>query len=79
MTLVRIENDFEGHRIEKLPQLNYVNVSVFNNRQNMVPYSKIEPGNEISNKVVCATSKGSDHAAHTQSLIRAFARHLNIL
>ena len=34
---------------------------------------------EISNNVVCATSKGSDQPAHTRSLIRAFARCLNIL
>ena len=34
---------------------------------------------EISNNVVCATSKGSDQPAHTHSLIRAFAHRLNIL
>ena len=34
---------------------------------------------EISNNVVYATSKGSDQPAHTRSLIRAFASHLNIL
>ena len=39
----------------------------------------IEPQDEISNNVVCATSKGSDQPAHTRSLIRAFARRLNIL
>ena len=39
----------------------------------------IEPGPEISNNVVCATSKGSDQPAHTCSLIRAFASRLNIL
>ena len=39
----------------------------------------IEPLHEISNNVVCATSKGSDQPAHTRSLIRAFARRLNIL
>ena len=32
-----------------------------------------EPGNEISNNEVCATSKGSDQPAHTRSLIRTFA------
>ena len=32
-----------------------------------------EPRHEISNNVVCATSKGSDQPAHTLSLIRAFA------
>ena len=34
---------------------------------------------EISNNVVCATSKGSEQPAHTRSLIRAFASRLNIL
>ena len=31
------------------------------------------PVHEISNNVVCKTSKASDQPAHTQSLIRAFA------
>ena len=35
-----------------------------------------EPWHEISNNVVCATSKGSDQHAHTRRLIRAFASHL---
>ena len=34
---------------------------------------------EISNNVVCATSKASDQPAHVRSLIRAFACRLNIL
>ena len=38
-----------------------------------------EPQHEISNNVVCATSKGSDQPAHTRSLIRAFASRLNTL
>ena len=38
-----------------------------------------EPRHEISNNVVCATSKGSDQPAHTRSLIRAFASGMNIL
>ena len=38
-----------------------------------------EPQHEISNNVVCGTSNGSDQPAHTRSLIRAFACHLNIL
>ena len=38
-----------------------------------------EPVHEISNNVVCATSKGSDQPAKTRSLIRAFTRRLNIL
>ena len=39
----------------------------------------IKSQHEISNNVVCATSKGSDQPAHTRSLIRAIARRLNIL
>ena len=38
-----------------------------------------EPRHEISNNVVCATSKYSDQSAETRSLIRAFASRLNIL
>ena len=38
-----------------------------------------EPRHEISNNVVCATSKASDQPAHTPSLIRAFASRINIL
>ena len=32
-----------------------------------------EPWHDISNNLVCATSKGSDQPAHTRGLIRAFA------
>ena len=39
----------------------------------------IEPRHEISNNVVCATSKGLDQPAHMCSLIRAFASPLNVL
>ena len=39
----------------------------------------IEPRHEISNNVVCVTSKASDQPAHMHSLIRAFASCLNIL
>ena len=45
-------------------------------------YSKSElnePVHEISNNVVCATSKASDQPAHMRSLIRAFASRLSIL
>ena len=38
-----------------------------------------EPRYEISNNVVCATSKASDQPAHKRSLIRAFAGRLSIL
>ena len=41
--------------------------------------STYEPRHEISNNVVCATSKASDQPAHTRSLIRAFACCLNII
>ena len=34
---------------------------------------------DISNNVVCTTSKASDQPAHTRSLIRAFASHFSIL
>ena len=37
------------------------------------------PRHEISNNVVCATSKDSDQPAHMRSLIRAFASRLTIL
>ena len=39
----------------------------------------IEPVREISNNLVCATSKASDQPAHTRSLIRTFASRLSIL
>ena len=39
----------------------------------------IEQVHEISNNVVCATSKASDQPAHARSLIRAFASRLSIL
>ena len=39
----------------------------------------IEWRHEISNNVVCVTSKGSNQPAHMCSLIRAFASYLNIL
>ena len=38
-----------------------------------------EPWHEISNNVVCATSKASDQPVHMRSLIRAFDCRLNIL
>ena len=38
-----------------------------------------EPLHEISNNVVCATSKGSDQPAHTRRLSRAYASRLIIL
>ena len=46
-----------------------------------VAFVSREPQHEISNNVICATSrfKASDQPAHTCSLIRAFASRLNIL
>ena len=38
-----------------------------------------EARHEISNNVVCTTSKASDQPAHMRGLIRAFASRLNIL
>ena len=38
----------------------------------------IEPGHEISNNAVCATSQDSDLPVHKPSLIRIFASRLNI-
>ena len=38
-----------------------------------------EPRHEISNNVVCATSKASDQPVHMRSLIKAFAIRLNIV
>ena len=49
---------------------------VFNPIYCQIPY---EPVHEISNNVVCATTKASDQPAHTRSLIRAFACRSNIL
>ena len=39
----------------------------------------IEPRQESSNNVVCATSKALDQPAHMRSLIRAFACRLSFL
>ena len=39
----------------------------------------IEPVHKIFNNGACATSKDSDHPAHTRSLIIAFASRLSIL
>ena len=46
-------------------------------KQSNIRIHIIEPQHEISNNVVCATSKGSDQPAHTRrSLVRAFASRL---
>ena len=46
---------------------------------NTLKWLLYEPVHEISNNVVCATSKASDQPAHMRSLIRAFASRLSIL
>ena len=50
----------------------------FSQKHSAVNFKK-EPVREISNNMVCATSKASDQPAHTRSLIRAFASRLSIL
>ena len=59
------ENKFSGN----CSQLQTLNVKLL---------SLNDPLHEISNNVVCATSRASDQPAHTRSLIRAFASRLNI-
>ena len=44
-----------------------------------LPKIIIEPRHEISNNVVCVTSKDSDQLVHTGSQIKAFASDLNTL
>ena len=62
----------------------YETVNIFFNRFHLYPLGLphlfiFEPRHEISNNVVCATSKASDQPAHMHSLIRAFASPLSIL
>ena len=73
------KKNFKGHVFEKPPKLNHTNMSVFENRQILMPQILYVQWHEISNNIVCVTSKGSDQPAHMRSLIRAFACHLNIL
>ena len=44
-----------------------------------IEINTFEQRHEISNNVLCATSKASDQPAHMRSLIRAFASRLNII
>ena len=60
----------QAHGLEHFP----LNDTVLLSTQNIN-----EPVHEISNNVVCATSKASDQPAHMRSLIRAFASRLSIL
>ena len=57
----------------------YVKIVVNNIVKHILKAKANEPEHEISNNVVCATSKASDQPEHTRSLIRAFASHLSIL
>ena len=65
--------------------LNYIVIDIWSNRQGGISSGSAflanlkihESQHEISNNVVCATSKGSDQPAHVRSLIRAYASHLN--
>ena len=51
-----------GHRLHEIYAHNVLMMS-----------NTVEPRHEISNNVVCATSKASDQTAHMRSPIRAFA------
>ena len=64
--------------MERRTSRNIAQKYIWNERMKKTNQS-FEPWHEISNNVVCATSKGSDQPAHTRSLIRAFASRLNIL
>ena len=60
-----------------LAKLVYIDIFFFQNESQIA--LSFQPVHEVSNNVVCATSKVSDQAAHTRSLIRAFASRLSIL
>ena len=71
---IRYEKSFQGDLFSHTMAPAEASVDLF------LVYSKIyEPRHEISNNVVCTTSKGSDQPALMRSLIRAFASRLNIL
>ena len=66
-----------SHLFFRPPNLNLKKIPVNQLMKKFCP--KYEPVHEISNNVVCATSKASDQPAHTGSLFRAFASRLNII
>ena len=66
-------------RKEFLSQGKISGVLVFESIHSILILISFEPRHEISNNMVCATSKGFDQPAHERSLIRAFATRLNIL
>ena len=67
----------EEHKLQSTVAL--VLAIIGDNRIIYVYLDTYEPRHEISNNVVCATSKASDQPAHMRSLIRAFAIRMNIL
>ena len=83
--MCRLHNSIKNDRIAWLRTLKhnylktYWKLSESKTFNNYLCYILIEPVHEISNNVVCATSKASEQPAHTRSLIRAFACSLNIL
>ena len=66
-------------QIKMAPTENVPNCQTSFIRLYLVEYILIEPVHEISNNVVCATSRASDQPAHMRSLIRAFASRLSVL
>ena len=60
-------------------EFTYKGEKLFHLTVELVRVKIIEPRHEISNNVVCATSKGTDQPVHMCSLIRAFASRLNNL
>ena len=57
-----------------------MNSPLVDNSQENKEMTIYEPRHEISNNMVCATSKDSDQpTVRMRSLIRMFASHLNIL
>ena len=62
--------------MSKLGKIIYIKHSY---KSKIYPRNQVEPQHEISNNVICATSKASDQPTHTHSLIRAIASRSNIL
>ena len=62
-----------------LLELAFEGLASINEVKEVLIHIRFEPVHEISDNVVCGTSKASDQPAHMRSLIRAFARRLNIL
>ena len=73
----KVENELD--RLEQLDIIEKVDGPTDWISPVVIAPKKNEPVHEISNNLVCATSKASDQPAHTRSLIRAFASRLSIL